>query len=156
MILLKSIPKVDKFITHKAFEGLSKTLITKISKEVIENLRNNILNENIKEINEQSLISEVLQNYENLICPSLKSLINATGIIVHTNFGRSLLDENSLKKAIQIATTYNNLEYDLAEGKRGERYVHITKTLKALTNCEDAIVVNNNASAVFFDFKYFL
>ena len=149
MILLKSIPKVDKFITHKAFEGLSKTLITKISKEVIENLRNNILNENIKEINEQSLISEVLQNYENLISPSLKSLINATGIIVHTNFGRSLLNENSLKKTIQIATTYNNLEYDLAEGKRGERYAHITKTLKALTNCEDAIVVNNNASAVF-------
>ena len=149
MILLKSIPKVDKFITHKAFEGLSKTLITKISKEVIENLRNNILNENIKEINEQSLISEVLQNYENLISPSLKSVINATGIIVHTNLGRSLLDENSLKKAIQIATTYNNLEYDLSEGKRGERYAHITKTLKALTNCEDAIVVNNNASAVF-------
>ncbi|NCB12709.1 MAG: L-seryl-tRNA(Sec) selenium transferase, partial [Erysipelotrichia bacterium] len=93
--------------------------------------------------------SEVLQNYENLISPSLKSVINATGIIVHTNLGRSLLDENSLKKAIQIATTYNNLEYDLNEGKRGERYAHITKTLKALTNCEDAIVVNNNASAVF-------
>lgn len=149
MILLKSIPKVDKFITHKAFEGLSKTLVTKISKEVIENLRNNILNETIKEINEQNLISEVLQNYENLISPSLKSVINATGIIVHTNLGRSLLDENLLKKAIQIATTYNNLEYDLNEGKRGERYAHITKTLKALTNCEDAIVVNNNASAVF-------
>lgn len=149
MILLKSIPKVDKFITHKAFEGLSKTLVTKISKEIIENLRNNILNETIKEINEQSLISEVLQNYENLISPSLKSVINATGIIVHTNLGRSLLDENSLKKAIQIATTYNNLEYDLNEGKRGERYAYITKTLKALTNCEDAIVVNNNASAVF-------
>lgn len=149
MILLKSIPKVDKFITHKTFEGLSKTLITKISKEVLENLRNNILNENIKEINEQSLISEVLQNYRNLISPSLKSVINATGIIVHTNLGRSLLDKKSLKKAIQIATTYNNLEYDLVEGKRGERYTHITKTLKALTSCEDAIVVNNNASAVF-------
>ncbi len=96
MILLKSIPKVDKFITHKTFEGLSKTLITKISKEVLENLRNNILNENIKEINEQSLISEVLQNYRNLISPSLKSVINATGIIVHTNLGRSLLDKKSL------------------------------------------------------------
>lgn len=69
MILLKSIPKVDKFITHKAFEGLSTSLITKISKEVITNLRNNILNENIKEINEQNLICEVLQNYENLISP---------------------------------------------------------------------------------------
>lgn len=149
MILLKSIPKVDKFITHKAFEGLSKTLITKLTKEVLENLRNNILNEKIKEINENNLIKEVLQNYEELTTPSLKNLINATGIIVHTNLGRSLLDKKSLEKAISIATSYNNLEYNLKEGKRGERYEHISKALKALTGCEDALVVNNNASAVF-------
>ena len=149
MILLKSIPKVDKFITHKAFEGLSKTLITKLTKEVLENLRNNILNEKIKEINENSLVDEVLQKYEELTTPSLKNLINATGIIVHTNLGRSLLDKKSLEKAISIATSYNNLEYNLKEGKRGERYEHISKALKALTGCEDALVVNNNASAVF-------
>lgn len=149
MILLKSIPKVDKFITHKAFEGLSKTLITKLTKEVLENLRNNILNEKIKEINENNLIKEVLQKYEELTTPSLKNVINATGIIVHTNLGRSLLDKKSLEKAISIATSYNNLEYNLKEGKRGERYEHISKALKALTGCEDALVVNNNASAVF-------
>ncbi len=149
MSLLKSIPKVDKFITHKAFEGLSKTLVTKISKEVIENLRNNILNEKISSINEDDLIDETLKKYEELISPSLKKVINATGIIVHTNLGRSLLDKESIKKAIEISTSYNNLEYDLEEGKRGERYSHITKSLKALTNCEDAVIVNNNASAVF-------
>lgn len=149
MSLLKSIPKVDKFITHKAFEGLSKTLVTKITKEVIENLRINILNEQISVINEKELVNETLKKYEDLINPSLKKLINATGIIVHTNLGRSLLDKNSIKKAINIATSYNNLEYDLENGKRGERYAHITKSLKALTNCEDAVVVNNNASAVF-------
>lgn len=149
MILLKSIPKVDKFITHKAFEGLSKTLITKLTKEVLENLRNNILNEKIENIDENNLIKEVLQNYEELTTPSLKNLINATGIIVHTNLGRSLLDKKSLEKAISIATSYNNLEYNLKEGKRGERYEHISKALKALTGCEDALVVNNNASAVF-------
>ncbi len=149
MSLLKSIPKVDKFITHKAFEGLSKTLVTKISKEVIENLRNNILNEKISSINEDDLIDETLKKYEELISPSLKKVINATGIIVHTNLGRSLLDKESIKKAIEISTSYNNLEYDLQEGKRGERYSHITKSLKALTNCEDAVIVNNNASAVF-------
>jgi L-seryl-tRNA(Ser) seleniumtransferase len=149
MSLLKSIPKVDKFITHKAFEGLSKTLITKITKEVIENLRINILNEQISVINEKELVNETLKKYEDLINPSLKNLINATGIIVHTNLGRSLLDKQSIKKAINIATSYNNLEYDLENGKRGERYAHITKSLKALTNCEDAVVVNNNASAVF-------
>ena len=149
MSLLKSIPKVDKFIMNEAFEGLSKTLITKIAKKTLEELRNNILNNKIEKIDENTLINEVLNSYKDLTSPSLKSLINATGIIVHTNLGRSLLDEKSLTKAIKIATTYNNLEYDLKKGKRGERYEHITKSLQALTSCEDAIVVNNNASAVF-------
>ncbi|MCT7615787.1 L-seryl-tRNA(Sec) selenium transferase [Aliarcobacter butzleri] len=149
MSLLKSIPKVDKFIMNDAFEGLSKTLITKIAKKTLEELRNDILNNKIEKIDENTLINEVLNSYKDLTSPSLKSLINATGIIVHTNLGRSLLDEKSLTKAIKIATTYNNLEYDLKKGKRGERYEHITKSLQALTSCEDAIVVNNNASAVF-------
>ncbi|MDN5063564.1 L-seryl-tRNA(Sec) selenium transferase [Aliarcobacter butzleri] len=149
MSLLKSIPKVDKFIMNEAFEGLSKTLITKIAKKILEELRNDILNNKIEKIDENTLINEVLDSYKDLTSPSLKSLINATGIIVHTNLGRSLLDEKSLTKAIKIATTYNNLEYDLKKGKRGERYEHITKSLQALTSCEDAIVVNNNASAVF-------
>ncbi|WP_152055153.1 L-seryl-tRNA(Sec) selenium transferase [Aliarcobacter butzleri] len=149
MSLLKSIPKVDKFIMNEAFEGLSRTLITKIAKKTLEELRNDILNNKIEEIDENTLINEVLDSYKDLTSPSLKSLINATGIIVHTNLGRSLLDEKSLTKAMKIATTYNNLEYDLKKGKRGERYEHITKSLQALTSCEDAIVVNNNASAVF-------
>lgn len=149
MSLLKSIPKVDKFIRNEAFEGLSRTLITKIAKKTLEELRNDILNNKIGKIDENTLINEVLDSYKDLTSPSLKSLINATGIIVHTNLGRSLLDEKSLTKAIKIATTYNNLEYDLKKGKRGERYEHITKSLQALTSCEDAIVVNNNASAVF-------
>ena len=148
-MLLKSIPKVDKFITNKAFEGLSKTLITKITKEVLENLRVEILNKKIDSFDEQTLISNVLRKYENLTQSSLKPVINATGIIVHTNLGRSLLDESLFKNAITIATSYNNLEYSLEEGKRGERYEHITKSLQALTSCEDALVVNNNASAVF-------
>ncbi|MFA9238635.1 MAG: L-seryl-tRNA(Sec) selenium transferase [Candidatus Paceibacteria bacterium] len=149
MFLLKSIPKIDKFIKNKTFDGFSKELITKISKEVIDNLRKNILDENVSFIDENILISQVIENYNQIISPSLQSVINATGIIVHTNLGRSLINKKSLEKAIQIATSYNNLEYDLIEGKRGERYAHIVKTLQNLTACEDAIVVNNNASAVF-------
>ncbi|RBQ27981.1 L-seryl-tRNA(Sec) selenium transferase [Aliarcobacter vitoriensis] len=148
-MLLKSIPKIDKFITNKAFDGLSKALITKISKEKIQKLRENILNNNIKHFDENILINSIIKEYKNINSSSLKTVINATGIIVHTNLGRSLLDEKIFKNAIKIATSYNNLEYDLQKGKRGERYEHITKSLKALTNCEDAIVVNNNASAVF-------
>ncbi|WP_418178662.1 L-seryl-tRNA(Sec) selenium transferase [Aliarcobacter lanthieri] len=149
MSLLKSIPKIDKFIINKAFEGLSKSLITKISKEKIQNLRENILNNTIENFDENLLINSILEEYNDINSSSLKPLINATGIIVHTNLGRSLLDEKSITNAIKIATSYNNLEYDLQKGKRGERYEHITKSLKALTGCEDALVVNNNASAVF-------
>lgn len=149
MILLKSIPKIDKFINNKAFDGYSKKLITKISKEHIENLRKDILELKIDNFDENQLINDVLKKYEELNSASLKPLINATGIIVHTNLGRSLLNKQSLQNALEIATSYNNLEYDLQKGKRGERYEHITKSLKALTSCEDAIVVNNNASAVF-------
>jgi len=149
MFLLKSIPKIDKFINNKAFDGFSKELITKISKEVIDNLRKDILDEKVSSIDENILISQVIKNYNQLISPSLQKVINATGIIVHTNLGRSLINKKSLEKAIEIATSYNNLEYDLEEGKRGERYTHIVKTLQNLTGCEDAIVVNNNASAVF-------
>ena len=149
MILLKSIPKIDKFINNKAFDGFSKELITKISKKVIENLRKDILENKIDSINEDILVFQVIEDYNNLIEPSLQTVINATGIIVHTNLGRSLINKKSLVKAIEIATSYNNLEYDLIEGKRGERYSHIVKSLQNLTGCEDAIVVNNNASAVF-------
>lgn len=148
-MLHKSIPKVDKFITHKAFEGLSKTLLTKITKEYFAKLREDISSKKVDFIDENSLITEVLKKYENIIAPTLKSVINATGIIVHTNLGRSLLDIDSFKNSIKIATSYNNLEYDLQKGCRGERYEHISKSLKALINCEDALVVNNNASAVF-------
>ncbi|OCL83894.1 L-seryl-tRNA(Sec) selenium transferase [Arcobacter porcinus] len=148
-MLLKSIPKVDKFITNKAFEGLAKSLITKISKEQIAKLRVDILENKVDSIDEKLLINLVLKEYENISSSSLKTLINATGVIVHTNLGRSLLDKSSLEKAIQIANSYNNLEYNLEKGQRGERYEHITKSLKELLGCEDALVVNNNASAVF-------
>lgn len=149
MILLKSIPKVDKFINNKSFDGYSKKLITQISKELINNLRTDILENRVLNIDENELITQVINEYKSLTKPSLQKVINATGIIVHTNLGRSLLNKQTLEKAITIGTSYNNLEYSLEEGKRGERYSHITKTLKALTGCEDAIVVNNNASAVF-------
>lgn len=149
MFLLKSIPKVDKFITNEAFNDLSKATITKITKEVINNLRANILNKNLDTFSEEDLVKKVLQKYEDLTAPSLKKLINATGIIVHTNLGRSLIDEKVFKKAKDIATSYNNLEYDLDKGKRGERYSHITKVICEVLGCEDVLIVNNNASAVF-------
>ena len=149
MILLKSIPKVDKFIQHNAFYGMSTKLITKISKEVIERLRTDILNNKITSIDEDILANEVIKKYNKIISPSLQKVINATGVIVHTNLGRSLISENAFDKVKDIVTSYNNLEYDLIKGKRGERYSHISKSICELLGCEDVLIVNNNASAVF-------
>lgn len=149
MGLLKNLPKVDKFVNNKAFEELSKQLITSISKDTINQYRKDILDEKIQDFTQGDIINDVLKKYQNITKPSLQKVINATGIIVHTNLGRSLINPDSFDRAKEVATSYNNLEYSLKEGKRGERYEHIVSTLQALTGCEDAIVVNNNASAVF-------
>ncbi|WP_324172795.1 L-seryl-tRNA(Sec) selenium transferase [Sulfurimonas sp.] len=149
MFLLKSIPKVDKFVLHEDFKEYSTSLITSLTKEVLQNLRENILNEKIKEFKEEDLILEVLQKYKKITTPSLKKLINATGVIVHTNLGRSLIDEKVFEKIKTLASSYNNLEYDLDKGKRGERYSHISDVICRVLGCEDVLIVNNNASAVF-------
>jgi L-seryl-tRNA(Ser) seleniumtransferase len=75
-------------------------------------------------------------------------LINATGVVIHTNLGRSILPEKVLKKFRPLAGGYSNLEYDLDQGERGSRYSHVEGILKELTSAEAAMVVNNNAAAV--------
>jgi L-seryl-tRNA(Ser) seleniumtransferase len=149
MFLLKSIPKVDKFIENEKFDNLASSLLVSITKEVLQNLRENILKDEVKSFTEDELVQTVLQKYEELTKPSLQKLINATGVIVHTNLGRSLIDAKTFDKVKDVVTSYNNLEYDLAKGKRGERYSHISDVICRLLGCEDVLIVNNNASAVF-------
>jgi L-seryl-tRNA(Ser) seleniumtransferase len=78
----------------------------------------------------------------------LKRVINATGVILHTNLGRSPLCREALERIVEVARGYSNLEYDLEKGARGLRYDHVRQLLCALTGAEDALVVNNNAAAV--------
>ena len=82
------------------------------------------------------------------VTPSLQPVINATGVIIHTNLGRALLSERAKEAMLQVASTYSNLEYDLENGARGSRYVHAADLLCRLTGAEAAVVVNNNAGAV--------
>jgi L-seryl-tRNA(Ser) seleniumtransferase len=79
----------------------------------------------------------------------LRRLINATGVIVHTNLGRSLLAPGAVANLQEVAESYSNLEYDLERGERGSRYSHVEAALQTLTGAEAALVVNNNAAAVF-------
>lgn len=149
MFLLKSIPKVDKFTQNEKFDDLALSLVVSITQEVLQNLRESILKNEVESFTEDELVDAVLQKYNELTKPSLQKLINATGVIVHTNLGRSLIDAKTFDKVKDIVTSYNNLEYDLAKGKRGERYSHISDVICRLLGCEDVLIVNNNASAVF-------
>ena len=93
----------------------------------------------------KNLMKKVFEEYET---PSLKRVINATGVVIHTNLGRSPLSEEAIKEIVKIAKFYSNLEFDLENGKRGSRYVHVEEILKEITGVEGALVVNNNAAAV--------
>ncbi len=80
--------------------------------------------------------------------PALRRVVNATGVIVHTNLGRAPLPEGALERVLEVGRGYSNLEYDLVEGSRGSRQDHVTAILRRLTGAESAIVVNNNAGAM--------
>src|SRR5262249_34162246 len=79
---------------------------------------------------------------------SLRRIVNATGVVLHTNLGRALLAQAAIEHVVAVATRYSNLELDLGTGERGHRYDHVRELISALTGAEDAIVVNNNAAAV--------
>jgi len=149
MNLYRNIPKVDKLLDNSAFTGYNKTLLSEAIKQEIELLRSLIKNGDIEEINQDKLIANIKNRYTKAIEPSLKPLINATGVIIHTNLGRSPIDPKLFDAAKEIATGYCNLEYNLTEGKRGDRYTHTSKALCELLGVEDALIVNNNAAAVF-------
>lgn len=146
---LRSLPKIDKILESKEFENFNKSLVKKIAQKTLQNLRNQILE---NKITQTPSIDVILQNikehYNHLISPSIKPLINATGIVLQTNLGRSIFSEDMLDKIKPLLTNYSNLEYDIIEGKRGERYQHLTDIICTLFDCEDALIVNNNAAAV--------
>ncbi|MCD6490586.1 MAG: L-seryl-tRNA(Sec) selenium transferase [Thermodesulfobacterium sp.] len=93
----------------------------------------------------RDLMEKVFKEYET---SSLRRVINATGVVIHTNLGRSPLSEKAIEEIVKVAKYYSNLEFDLKEGKRGSRYVHVEEILKEITQAEGALVVNNNAAAV--------
>jgi L-seryl-tRNA(Ser) seleniumtransferase len=99
-------------------------------------------------IDRQELIVRVFVRLEALSEFTLRPVVNATGIVIHTNLGRSLLPKEAIERLQALCRSYNNLEYDLEKGRRGSRYVHAESILCELTGAEAALVVNNNAGAV--------
>jgi L-seryl-tRNA(Ser) seleniumtransferase len=153
--LLQMIPSVDRLLKspaiHEVSSQYSHNLILKAVNEVLESLRGEIKDGRVMESSDLTLecvSTRVVERLKLLDRPSLRLVINATGVVVHTNLGRSILPERALDRFRQIAGAYSNLEYDLERGERGSRYVHVENILLEITSAEGAMVVNNNAAAV--------
>ena len=145
---LRKLPQIDKFIKNERFFGLDTSLLTKVTRAELESLRAQILGgQNCPGLD--AIVENTLARYEKALNLSLRSLINATGVIIHTNLGRSAIDPEILRRAQPVITGYSNLEYSVEKGGRSNRYDYVGGLLAELFGFEDAIVVNNNASAVF-------
>lgn len=144
---------MDKILKNEKIKDLYSTnssiLIREAVRQAISNLREIIKDGKAVEISEEEIIQEVKKLLKIKGKFSLQPLINATGVVIHTNLGRSLLPKEAIEHVVEISCHYSNLEYDIQEGKRGKRYVHIIDAIRKIINVESALVVNNNAGAVF-------
>lgn len=149
--LLRNIPAVDRILKNERIETLlsnySYSLVRECTRKVLNRLRDKILQGYVSEIDEDKIVEEIEKSLNQRY--SLRPVINATGVVIHTNLGRAILPDEAIKHVIEIATSYSNLEYDLEKGQRGKRYAHIVDAIKKITDVSGAVVVNNNAGAVF-------
>ena len=156
--LLRKIPKVDELLATQEVKELLEVHPNEVVREGIRNglerLRQHILSATKTEdiTDETFSLSRLLPVFQEAIAKQvnlhLRRTINATGVVIHTNLGRSPLSERALRAVEEVSKGYSNLEYDLSEGTRGSRYTHVEEILLRLSGAEGGIVVNNNAGAV--------
>ena len=151
--LLRQIPMVDELMKQPQLQQLCAAVpvqkVTEAVRQILDDLRAGILNGSIEEMPAlEDLCGLVVGTANKKAEYSLKKVINATGIILHTNLGRACISERAAAAACEVAQSYSTLEYNLQAGRRGTRYSHVEELLCRLTGAESALVVNNNAAAV--------
>jgi len=153
--LLRQIPSVDELLAQPRLKTLAgrvdRGLLVEVIRTALADLRTRIAgdrNVTVNALESRSLEEHIANEVERILARSLQPVINATGVILHTNLGRAPLSATVLEEFRRTATQYTNLEYDLAAGARGKRDVHTAHLLERLTGAEAAIVVNNCAAAV--------
>jgi len=153
--LLRQIPSVDELLMQPRLAGLTKrvdrSLVVEVARAVLADLRGRIAEDSnwtAISLDGASVEELISAQVEKILSRSLQPVINATGVILHTNLGRAPLTETVVDEFRRSGTQYSNLEYDLEAGARGKRDVHTSELLTRLTGAEAAIVVNNCAAAV--------
>ena len=154
--LLRSLPGVDRILewikTDPYFSDIPRSIQVGAARFTIEALRARILDSSAElsgdMLSEKSILKMIKEQAGSVMTPNLKPVINATGVVIHTNLGRSLLADEALDNLQKIAAGYSNLEFDLKSGKRGSRYSSVEDLLCEISGARAAIAVNNNAGAV--------
>jgi len=155
--LLRMIPGVDSILevakTDTFFDNVPKSVLVRSIRSVVEQLRMVILDDQQviteAELSNSSVFNKIKKSVHKMMTPNLIRIINATGVVIHTNLGRSLLADDAIENLLTIARRYSNLEFDLSKGTRGSRYSIVEDILCEISGAESAMVVNNNAGAVF-------
>lgn len=142
--LYKKLPQMNE-ILNKYDEN--PVIVKDIANSILEDYRAKIANK--VDFETEDIYSDIDSMINSYTPYSLYNVINATGVILHTNLGRAVLSRKSLERIEKIGSSYSNLEYDVKKGARGSRYTHLVDIVKKLTGAEDALIVNNNAAAVF-------
>jgi len=148
---LRSLPSVDRLLSDKRLKSCqdtcSRSLVLDVTRRLLEESRLSIAGGKAAP-SFHELVASICLRIKSLAEPSLVPVINATGVILHTNLGRAPLSQEAIAAMKLASQGYNNLEFDLASGGRGSRQVHVEPLLRQLTGAEAALVVNNNAAAV--------
>lgn len=153
--LLRQIPSVDELLAQPRLSALTtridRGILLEVTRAALADLRARIAGEtaiSVATLNGASIEELIAEHVERLLARSLWPVINATGVILHTNLGRAPLAAEVAEEIARTAAGYSNLEYDLEAGARGKRDVHTSQLLERLTGAEAAVVVNNCAAAV--------
>jgi len=148
--LLRNLPKIDDVMRLMAETmDVPERIVKRVAQEQIDKKRNAILAGESPNASPEDVIEAIRTQIAKEMQPSLRSVINATGTVLHTNLGRAKLPAHVMEALSAVAMEYSNLEYDLESGQRGSRYEHVEALLTQLTGAEAALVVNNNAAALY-------
>ena len=148
---IRDLPSISKILEHPEIVELIGTYslnnVTELVRSIVNDVRQSVL-EGKLEPSLQLIVSNTKKQSKQKWCYSPVAVVNATGVLIHTNLGRSALSESAVRAMTVAAGDYTNLEYDLSQGKRGSRQNFVSNLINELTGAEASLVVNNNAAAM--------
>lgn len=151
-VAMRDIPSIEclleKLLNQPEVKGFSREIIVERLRVAVQVARDQLRQNQVVDVSVDGLVERVKGQLFKMASCSLRKVVNATGVVLHTNLGRAPLGKNAVRVVDGIMSGYSTLEYNVATGERGSRYAHVVDKLCTLTGAEDVLVVNNNAAAV--------